>query len=99
MRRVTLVVVEAGAPSRAELMAARASNVCAATRGTASAAARTPVQQTFTPYGWRTARSGHRGGVNLVFADGSLQLIADTIDLDIWRAMSTIAGNEVVGLP
>jgi prepilin-type processing-associated H-X9-DG protein len=57
------------------------------------------VQQTFTPYGWRTARSSHSGGANLIFADGSLQFISDTIELDIWRAIATIAGGETVASP
>jgi len=57
------------------------------------------VQVQFTPYGWRTARSAHAGGANLIYADGSLQFIADGIDPEVWRAMSTIAGNEVVGSP
>jgi hypothetical protein len=35
--------------------------------------------------------------VNLIFADGSLQFIADSIDADVWRAMSTIAGSENAG--
>jgi type II secretory pathway pseudopilin PulG len=57
------------------------------------------VQVQFTPYGWRTARSAHAGGVNLIYADGSLQFIADAIDTEVWRAMSTIAGNEVLSAP
>jgi hypothetical protein len=40
VRRVRLVVVEGGAPSKAELAAARASNVCSARRGVASATTR-----------------------------------------------------------
>jgi prepilin-type N-terminal cleavage/methylation domain-containing protein/prepilin-type processing-associated H-X9-DG protein len=57
------------------------------------------VQLQFTPYGWRTARSAHPGGVNVIFADGSLQFIGDAVDLDVWRAVSTIAGNEAAGSP
>src|SRR3954466_12480364 len=57
------------------------------------------VQLQFTPYGWRTARSAHPGGVNLIFADGSLQFVAEAIDIEAWRAMSTIAGSEVAGSP
>jgi prepilin-type processing-associated H-X9-DG protein len=53
-----------------------------------------PVQTRYTPYGWRTARSRHAGGVNLLLADGSLQFIADEIDEAIWRAYSTIAADE-----
>ncbi|HEX5472311.1 MAG TPA: DUF1559 domain-containing protein, partial [Lacipirellulaceae bacterium] len=57
------------------------------------------VQVQFTPYGYRTARSAHAGGVNAVFADGSLQFIADEIDPAVWRAMATIAGKETAELP
>lgn len=57
------------------------------------------VQTRFTPYGWRTARSAHVDGVNLLLADGSLQFVADEIDSDIWLALSTIAGEETTKLP
>lgn len=57
------------------------------------------VQLQFTPYGWRAARSNHPGGVNVVRADGSLQFVADAVDLTIWRALSTIAGNEPTEIP
>ena len=53
-----------------------------------------PVQTRYTPFGWRAARSRHAGGVNLLLADGSLQFVADEIDLEVWRAVSTIAGDE-----
>jgi prepilin-type processing-associated H-X9-DG protein len=53
----------------------------------------------YTPYGWRTARSRHPGGVNLMMADGSLQFAADTIDAGVWTALSTIDGGEAVELP
>jgi prepilin-type processing-associated H-X9-DG protein len=52
------------------------------------------VQLQFTPYGWRTARSNHPGGVNLSMADGSLHFIDDSIDPQIWKAMATIAGED-----
>lgn len=57
------------------------------------------VKTRYTPYGWRAARSRHSGGVNQLLADGSLHFVADAVDLDVWRALSTIAGNEVVGSP
>jgi prepilin-type N-terminal cleavage/methylation domain-containing protein/prepilin-type processing-associated H-X9-DG protein len=57
------------------------------------------VQTRLTPHGWRTARSNHTGGVNLVFADGSLQFVADAVDLDVWKALSTIAGGESSNVP
>jgi prepilin-type N-terminal cleavage/methylation domain-containing protein len=57
------------------------------------------VQSRFTPYGWRTARSAHAGGVNLLLADGSLQFIADEIDAAIWLSLSTIGGDEAPSGP
>ncbi len=45
-------------------------------------------------YGWRTARSLHTSGVNVLRADGSVQLLATAIDPIIWRALSTRAGGE-----
>ena len=53
------------------------------------------VQKLFTPYGWRTARSLHPGGVNVALADGSVRFVADEVDLAAWRAGSTIAGGRL----
>jgi type II secretory pathway pseudopilin PulG len=47
-------------------------------------------------YGAITARSFHKGGVNLLLGDGSAKFVADSIDQKVWRALATIAGNEVV---
>jgi prepilin-type N-terminal cleavage/methylation domain-containing protein/prepilin-type processing-associated H-X9-DG protein len=41
------------------------------------------------------ARSWHPGGVNVVFADGHVEFHFDTIELDVWRALGTINGEEV----
>ena len=41
------------------------------------------------------ARSRHSGGVNAVMCDGSVHFIVDDVDLDTWRAASTIKGEEV----
>ena len=46
-------------------------------------------------HGWRSARSRHPGGVNNAFADGSVKFIKNTIDLNTWRAVGTMAGGEV----
>jgi prepilin-type N-terminal cleavage/methylation domain-containing protein/prepilin-type processing-associated H-X9-DG protein len=43
------------------------------------------------------SRSRHPGGVNVVFADGSVHFIKQTIDLKTWQALGSIAGDEVVG--
>jgi prepilin-type processing-associated H-X9-DG protein len=40
-------------------------------------------------------RSDHPGGGNFTFADGSVHFIDDGVDLNAYRARSTIAGGEV----
>jgi prepilin-type N-terminal cleavage/methylation domain-containing protein len=50
----------------------------------------------FTPFGWRTARSRHTGGVMALKADGSVTFFSNQIELPTWRALSTRAGAEVV---
>jgi prepilin-type N-terminal cleavage/methylation domain-containing protein/prepilin-type processing-associated H-X9-DG protein len=42
------------------------------------------------------ARSFHSGGVNAALADGSTRFFKNTIALNIWRALGTIAGNETI---
>lgn len=41
-----------------------------------------------------TARSGHAGGVNMAFADGSARFISDHIDQAAWTAMSSRSSQE-----
>jgi prepilin-type N-terminal cleavage/methylation domain-containing protein/prepilin-type processing-associated H-X9-DG protein len=41
----------------------------------------------------------HSGGVNFVLCDGSTRFVANTIDLDIFGGLATIAGGEVVAVP
>jgi prepilin-type N-terminal cleavage/methylation domain-containing protein/prepilin-type processing-associated H-X9-DG protein len=41
------------------------------------------------------SRSRHTSGVNSLFADGSVSFINDGIDIQVWRAATTIAGDEV----
>jgi prepilin-type N-terminal cleavage/methylation domain-containing protein/prepilin-type processing-associated H-X9-DG protein len=57
------------------------------------------VKVAFTPYGWRTARSNHPGGVNVALADGSLRFVGDEVDAATWTALSTIAGGETGAAP
>ncbi|MBN2292013.1 MAG: DUF1559 domain-containing protein [Pirellulales bacterium] len=42
------------------------------------------------------ARSRHPGGVNAAMCDGSINFISDSIALDIWQAMGTMNGSEVI---
>ena len=41
-------------------------------------------------------RSRHPGGVNVAMADGSVRFVKDSIAIQVWRALSTTRGNEVV---
>ncbi len=45
------------------------------------------------------ARSRHPGGVNVVFVDGHVSFISDTIDLHTWQCLGAIADGEVVQMP
>jgi prepilin-type N-terminal cleavage/methylation domain-containing protein/prepilin-type processing-associated H-X9-DG protein len=49
------------------------------------------------PGNYCAARSYHTGGVNLLFADGSVHFVSDSVDIQTWRALGTIAGGEVLG--
>jgi prepilin-type processing-associated H-X9-DG protein len=40
--------------------------------------------------------SRHPGGGNFAFADGSVVFLSENIQLSVYRAFSTIAGNEVI---
>lgn len=45
-------------------------------------------------FGWRTARSSHTGGVNVMMADGSVSFVQDSVDFEVWRGWSTRDGAE-----
>ena len=44
------------------------------------------------------ARSWHTGGVNASLADGSVQFVSDTVNLDAWRAAGSGNGGESISL-
>ena len=48
-------------------------------------------------WGTHPPSSNHSGGVNVVFVDGSVTFISDSIDLPTWIALGTRNGNEAVG--
>jgi prepilin-type N-terminal cleavage/methylation domain-containing protein/prepilin-type processing-associated H-X9-DG protein len=43
-----------------------------------------------------SARSSHPGGVNVQYCDGSVEFVRDDIALELWRAVSTRSGHELV---
>ena len=43
-----------------------------------------------------TARSAHPGGVNTVLGDGSVRFIKNTINISVWRALSSSQAGEVI---
>jgi prepilin-type N-terminal cleavage/methylation domain-containing protein/prepilin-type processing-associated H-X9-DG protein len=43
------------------------------------------------------ARSRHTGGVNVVFGDGSVHFIANSVDLATWQGLGSMNGGEVLG--
>lgn len=43
---------------------------------------------------FNTARSNHPGGVVVGLCDASVQYASDGVDLAVWRALSTMAGDE-----
>lgn len=47
-------------------------------------------------YAAMTARSFHPGGVNVLYADGSVHFIKSSIAGVTWRALGTIGGGEVI---
>jgi prepilin-type processing-associated H-X9-DG protein len=48
-------------------------------------------------YGIITSRSYHTGLVNVVLMDGSVRVVASSIELATWRALGTRDGSEVIG--
>jgi hypothetical protein len=58
----------------------------------------TNLADRFSGVGWRAARSLHAGGVVVMaLCDGSVRSVSPTVDLTVWRAVSTRAGSEVAG--
>jgi prepilin-type N-terminal cleavage/methylation domain-containing protein/prepilin-type processing-associated H-X9-DG protein len=47
-------------------------------------------------YGSVTSRSYHPGGVNSLFADGSVKFIKNSINWQTWRGLGTVGGGEVI---
>ncbi len=47
-------------------------------------------------YGQMGFHSQHPGGVNFLFADGSVKFLKDAIDMGVYRSLSTINGGEAL---
>lgn len=47
--------------------------------------------------GHMAARSYHPGGVNFLLADGAVRFVSDSVEADVWRALGTPSGGEVMG--
>ncbi len=58
------------------------------------------VSPTAPQHGYRvvTARSYHSGGVNALLLDGSVRLVSNSIAREVWRALGTRLGGEVVSI-
>ena len=48
---------------------------------------------------WAATRSSHPGGCVVSLCDGSVKFFTDGVSLNIWRALATKQGGEVVELP
>jgi prepilin-type N-terminal cleavage/methylation domain-containing protein/prepilin-type processing-associated H-X9-DG protein len=44
----------------------------------------------------QAARSRHATGVNALMGDGSVRFVPNSIDINVWRAMSTTQGGEAI---
>jgi prepilin-type N-terminal cleavage/methylation domain-containing protein/prepilin-type processing-associated H-X9-DG protein len=47
--------------------------------------------------GQAAARSNHIGGVNVLFGDGSVHYVSNSVNYSTWQAMATRAGNDSLG--
>jgi prepilin-type N-terminal cleavage/methylation domain-containing protein len=50
----------------------------------------------YTSTGFRTARSKHIGGINMLLGDGSVRFVSNGIALATWRAIATRNRGEVI---
>ena len=52
---------------------------------------------TYHDPGWKAARSEHPGGVNVLFADGHVTFVGDSVSATVWQALATRDGHEIGG--
>jgi len=53
-----------------------------------------PPDRLYSAFGWRSARSLHPGGVNVLLADGSVRFVEETIDPTLWKNLSTRKSDD-----
>jgi prepilin-type N-terminal cleavage/methylation domain-containing protein len=58
-----------------------------------------PITEVYAAYGWRAARSFHRGGVNILLADSSVHFVPDGVNATIWHDISSRNGAETSVFP
>ena len=46
---------------------------------------------------YSNAQSNHSGGVNVLFGDGSVKFVKDSVNMRTWMALGTKANGEVIG--
>jgi prepilin-type processing-associated H-X9-DG protein len=51
------------------------------------------INANYCKYGWGSL---HTAGINFLFADGHVRSISQSIDMNVFMALSTIAGGEVI---
>jgi prepilin-type processing-associated H-X9-DG protein len=54
------------------------------------------LEETATAPQRRAARSRHPGGVQVAMLDGAVRFISDNININTWRALSTMAGKDTL---
>jgi prepilin-type N-terminal cleavage/methylation domain-containing protein/prepilin-type processing-associated H-X9-DG protein len=52
---------------------------------------------TFTSFAFRAARSRHSNGVNVLFGDGGVRYVSQSISPSTWRALATRSGGDLPG--
>jgi prepilin-type N-terminal cleavage/methylation domain-containing protein/prepilin-type processing-associated H-X9-DG protein len=48
---------------------------------------------------WAAARSQHPTGVNVLMADGAAGFVSNSVSIDVWQSLATIADNDVAPRP
>jgi prepilin-type N-terminal cleavage/methylation domain-containing protein/prepilin-type processing-associated H-X9-DG protein len=46
---------------------------------------------------WAASRSRHLGGVNVLFCDGSVHFVSNTVGIQTWQSLGTIQNGDQVG--